>query len=191
MSKKLKELLQRLIKEERQKLQEVEITDPDVEAEIQEYASLADELDRMQARIKELEKRFTELDIKFRQMLDNLAEELGEASDTFIRARNILITIKRKGYNRTNYKYKDAFEWLFTRVSPQMKALVEEALETNKSITYIESKLGVQYESRINENWLSDLFNKVKGFFNNLIMKIKNANQKANSSLDKLEKMLK
>jgi hypothetical protein len=187
---KLEILLKRLISEERQKLRELDISDPELVREIEEYAALSDQLDRLREEIQNLEKRFTELDVKFRDMLDKLSAELGETSDTFLRAKNLLITIKRKGYDRTNLKYKEAFEWLNSRVSPQMKRLVEEALEANKTVTYIKSQLGVQRESRMNENWLTKIYEKFKGFINNLLSKINRSNQSANAALDKLENLI-
>lgn len=171
-------------------LKEADFTGTDLEKEIQEYADLSDEMDRLKAKLEELQNKFTELDKKFRDMLTKLAAELGETSDTFLRAKNILISIKKKGYDRTNYKYKEAFEWLNSRVSPQMKKLVAEALEANKSVTYIESKLGVQRESKLRENWLTELYGKVKNFIVSKIASLRKNNQGANQSLDKLEGLL-
>lgn len=171
-------------------LKEFDATGSDLEKEIQEYADISDEIDRLQAQMKQLESRFEQLDAKFVKMLETLETELGSSKETFIRAKNILITIKRKGYERTDYKYKMAFEWLNERVSPQMKKLVANYLESKKTITWVDSKLGVQREGKINENWLTDLVGKVRGFFIKVIANLRKTNQGANSALDKLEGMI-
>lgn len=137
--------------------------------------------------VKRLEKRVKELDKKFIVMLEALETELGSSKETFIRARNILITIKKRSHTRTNYQYKEAFDWLFTRVSPQMKKLITEAMEANKTITQVKASLAVQYEA---DNWLSNLYSKVKSWFVKNIQNLRLTNKSANSELDKLEQMV-
>lgn len=178
------------VREGRGVLHELDISDPDIQAEIEEYANMAEEIDRLNEQIKRLEKRFKELDAKFVGMLEKLEEELNNSKETFIRAKNILITIKKRGGERTTYKYKEAFEWLYTRVSPQMKKLIDETMEAHKTISQVKSSLAVQREGRITENWLTSLYNKVKSFVVNIIGKLRKTNQSVNQSLDKLEGMI-
>jgi len=172
------------------RLHELDLTGTDLEAEVEEYGRISDEIDRLTAEIKKLEVRFKELDAKFVLMLETLEKELGNSKETFIRAKNILITIKRKGTERTTFKYKEAFDWLYERVSPQMKKLINETMEAHKTVSMVKSSLGVQREGKINESWISDLYNKAKTFFVGIIAKLRNTNKTANSALDKLEQMV-
>lgn len=173
------------------RLHELDLSGTEVEAEFEEYADIIDKIDRLNAEVKKLEVRFKELDAKFVLMLETLEKELGNTKDTFIRAKNILITIKRRGkQDAVKYQYKDAFEWLYERVSPQMKKLIDETMEAHKTVYSIKSSLGVQREGKINESWISDLYNKVKTFFVGIIAKLRNTNKTANSALDKLEQMV-
>ena len=159
----------------------------ELDAEIEEYAKLSDQIDRMKSELAKIETRFKELDEKFRVLLETMSKELDVTSKTYIRAKNILITIKRHGYDRNNVSYKDAFEFIRKKVSPQLRKMMDEVLETSKTVTYIKSQLGVQYEA---SGWLSNLYNKVKNFFVNSIKSLRSSNKQANQSLDQLEQML-
>lgn len=172
------------------RLYELDLTGTDLEAEVEEYGRLSDQIERLTAEIKKLEVRFKELDAKFVLMLETLEKELGNSKETFIRAKNILITIKRKGTERTTFKYKEAFDWLYERVSPQMKKLINETMEAHKTVSMVKSSLSVQSEGKINESWISDLYNKAKTFFVGIIAKLRNTNKTANQALDKLEQMV-
>lgn len=185
----LKSLVRNIVERElriqrRRSLHEVAEID---DAEIEEYARLADQIDKYEAEIAKLKKRFGELDDKFRKMLETLSDELGDNKETFIRYKKILIKIKKRGYERTNYKYKEAFDWLYERVSPQMKKLITETLEAHKSITTIKSSLSVQYEAG---NWFKNMFTKFKNWFSTFITKMRITRSKADSAMDKLETMI-
>ena len=185
----LKSLVRNIVERElriqrRRSLHEVAEID---DAEIEEYARLADQIDKYEAEIAKLKKRFGELDDKFRKMLETLSDELGDNKETFIRYKKILIKIKKRGYERTNYKYKEAFDWLYERVSPQMKKLITETLEAHKSITTIKSSLSVQYEA---DNWFRNMFTKLKNWFGTFITKMRTTRSKADSAMDKLETMI-
>lgn len=176
----------------REQLKKKKLTEnsPELDSEIEEYAKLSDQIDRMKAELEQMEKRFETLDQKFRVLLEGLATELDETSKVYIRTKNILITIKKHGYDRTNKSYKDAYEFIRKKVNPKLQQMMDEVLETSKTISYVKSKLGVQYESKINENWVTNLFNKVKNFFVNGIKKLRSLNQSVNQDLTKLEGML-
>lgn len=188
--KTTKEKVEYVLETVKKVLREMDATGTDLEAEVEEYARISDQIDRLNEEIKKLEVRFKELDAKFILMLETLEKELGNSKQTFIRAKNVLITIKRKGTERTTFKYKEAFEWLYERVSPQMKKLIDETMEAHKTISMVKSSLGVQHDGKINESWISDLYNKVKTFFVGIIAKLRNTNKSANQALDKLEQMV-
>lgn len=189
--KTTKEKVEYVLETVKKVLREMDVTGTDLEAEVEEYARISDQIDKLNAEIKKLEVRFKELDAKFVLMLETLEKELGESKETFIRAKNILITIKRRGkQDAVKYQYKEAFDWLYERVSPQMKKLIRETMEAHKTVYSIKSSLGVQREGKINESWISDLYNKVKTFFVGIIAKLRNTNKSANQALDKLEQMV-
>lgn len=182
---KLENFIREVIKKElnKKKVQlkeEIAVND----AEIEEYAKLVDQIDKMKAELSKLTKRFDELDEKFKKMLDVLESELGESKENFIRYKNILITIKRKGYERTNYKYKEAFDELYKKVNANMKKMIDEVLEANKTITKVSSSLSVQYEAN---NFITNIFNRVKTWFVSFIGKLRNTNKSTKQLLDQLE----
>lgn len=183
---KLENLIREVIRKELNKKKVIK-ENSELDAEIEEYARLSDQIDKMKSELAKLESRFKELDEKFRVLLEALSKELDVTDKTYIRAKNILITIKRKGYDRTNVSYKDAFEFIHKKVSPQLRKMMDEVLKTSKTVTYIKSQLGVQYES---SGWIGKLFTKVKTFFINSIKTLRNLNKSVNTDLNQIEKMI-
>jgi predicted nuclease with TOPRIM domain len=85
-------------------IQEVKVEDPELTAQIKEFAELSDEIDRVSARLKMIEKKYKGLEEVIRPVLD----ELDETKDKALEVENILVTIKRKGYDKfgTGHNYK-------------------------------------------------------------------------------------
>jgi hypothetical protein len=87
------------------------------------------------------------------------------------------------GYDRENFKYKESFEESLTKVNQKTKKILEEILQSTKTISRVVSTIGVQ---KIDENGLGDLWKRlVKGFKLYLSVLKKN-----NSELDGLNKLL-
>jgi len=127
-------------------ISEAEIKDDKLKEQIKEFADLSDEIDKITSQLKKLKNQYDVIEDVLRPVL----EELEETKEKALEIDDILVTIKRKGFDRTSYAYKDAFDWLKERVNPAMKKIVEEALEKTKKTSRITSKLGVQ--RNISEN---------------------------------------
>lgn len=196
---KLEGLIRKVIKEEIKKkvpLKELDIDDPQLESELSEMAALSDEMDRVKAQLKELENRFKPLDDKFRQIL----EAMDETQVNFLRIKNLLVTIKRKGYDRVDYKYKEAYLALRNKVNTKMKKQMDDFLEFGETlsgdkirkVTKVKSSLGVQrIEGKLREeNFLTAGWTKLKNFFNKGLQMFNKRNQEISNDIDKLEKMV-
>jgi len=180
--------LRHIIREERRKLQELDVTDPELIKKAKRMAELANNMKVLLAQLKDYENEYTPLDDEFRQ----LVEAVGTTKDTFIRAGNLLITIERAGYDKSSKSYKTGFEYLYNKVNGVMKDLAEEALKLTEGVSYVKSKISVIVDKETNESRLMEnsMITKIKTWIVSKFKKLFNLNKTANAELDKLEKML-
>lgn len=125
-------------------MNEVNVTDKKTAQLVDEFGVLSDEIDRLQAELKSKNARYSELESNLRVIL----EELKETKEKSIQTKKYLITIKRAGYEKQNYKYKEAFELAMTKVNSAIKAILETVKEETKTTSTVASSVGVQ---KINE----------------------------------------
>ena len=162
-------------------IQEVKVEDPELTAQIKEFAELSDEIDRVSARLKMLEKKYKVLEEVIRPVLD----ELDETKDKALEVENILVTIKRKGYDRTSFAYKEALEWVKKRINPAMRKLVDDSLEATAKTATIASQIGVQ---KIEEQSVLDkIVNTLKGYWSKITQKLSAANNSLSRDIDALK----
>jgi len=159
---------------ERLFLIEKEVTDPDLQKTIREFAQISDQIDRITNELKQLKQEYSILEDILRPIL----ESLQDTKDKALEIDDILITIKKAGYERTSFAYKEAFDWLHERVNPAMRKIVQEALDKTKKTSKIASNIGVQYKKNVNENIYTDVLNKLKTYWNSFLSTIKLNNQK-------------
>jgi len=179
----IKNILRKIIKEELQKINEVDIDHPELEEKAKQYAEIANKMKILEAELKDLEKQYEPLDNEFREILNTV----GTTKDTFIRAGKLLIKIERAGSETPLYKYKESFTWLLERVNGKMKDLVNESMEATVGTRKVLSKISVvKSEGLIRENWITKAFSYLKTKFNKLF----HLNTDINKDLDKLEKMI-
>ena len=146
----------------RKMIREVKVEDPELAAQIKEYAELSDSIDRIKSELKKLEVKYKGLEEVIRPLL----EELEETQDKALEVEDILVTIKRKGYERTSIAYKEALEWVRDRINPAMRKIVDDSLEATKKPTYIASQIGVQkLKEEKNSSKLKMYFNKLAKVF--------------------------
>lgn len=173
----------------KKKLREIDITDPETVKKVEDYARLANEMDRLKAQLKALEKQFTPLDDEFVAMLD----AVDETKERAIRTKNILITIKKKGYEAKSFRYKEGFELYFSKVNKAMKKMGEDCLAATMTMKKVSSSLAVQKmqdENKLNEaGLLSGIWNKLKNFISKFTTKIKQQGQSVDKDLNKLEQL--
>lgn len=162
-------------------IQEVQIEDPELSKQIKEFAELSDEIDVINARLKLLKNKYGILEEIIRPIL----EELDVTKDKALEVENILVTIKRKGYDRTSFAYKEALEWVRVRINPAMRKIVDDSLEATKKTATITSQIGVQ---KIEEQSILDrIANTLKSFFAKVSQKISTANNKLSRDIDVLK----
>jgi len=160
-------------------LTEMRVEDP-IEEQVRKFAELSDQIDRLQVELKRYESEYKSLEGVLRPLL----EQLNETDQKGLEIDGILVTIKRKGYSRETYAYKEAYEWLVERVNPAMKALAQEALDATKKIAQIASSIGVQ---KLEENSvLTRIMDRIKGIIQTSAEKIQIHNEELKDSTNML-----
>ena len=78
------------------------------------------------------------------------------------------------GYNRDNFKYKESFEESLTKVNQQTKKVLEDILQSTKTVSRVVSTIGVQRMDEISiKSMLQKLISPFKKLFSKLKMNIK------------------
>ena len=80
----------------------------DIESKIDEFGVLSDRIDVVKMELSQLSKRYKEIEEEVRPLL----EQLQLQNKKSIQTKKYLVTLKRMGYNRENFKYKDGY-WLY------------------------------------------------------------------------------
>jgi endonuclease III len=81
-----------------------------------------------------------------------------------------MVTLKRMGYNRDNFKYKESFEESLTKVNQQTKKVLEDILLSTKTVSRVVSTIGVQ---RMNEISIKSMLKKLVSPFKKLFNRLK------------------
>ena len=169
----LKELIREVLLTEFQRNKEIE-------SKINEFGELSDEMDRVKNHLEGLKKRYSQLEGELRPML----EHLHQFNQKSVQTERFLVSIKRMGYEKVNYKYKEVFEESLEKVNTNTRRLLENLLESSKTLSKVVSSIGVQ---PLNENLLTKLLDRVKKMFSGLISRIKNTGK----DLDELQRISK
>ena len=74
------------------------------------------------------------------------------------------------GYNRDNFKYKESFEKSLTKVNQQTKKVLEDILQSTKTVSRVVSTIGVQ---RMDEISLKSMLKKLVSPFKKLFSRLK------------------
>lgn len=122
------------------KLIEIRVQDPKVQEQIRRFAELSDDIDKVTANLKALKAEYGSLEGEIQPVLDSL----DDTKESALEVDDILVTIKRKGYERTSVGYKAAFDWLYERVNPAMKKIVDKALSVQTKVVKVSATIGVQ-----------------------------------------------
>ena len=88
------------------------------------------------------------------------------------------------GYNRENFKYKESFEKSLTMVNKQTRRVLEDVLQSTKTVSRVVSTIGVQ---RVDEVSLKSMLKKLVSPFRKLFGRLKTNNK----SIDGLNGILK
>ena len=132
--------------------------DTPIEKKIDEFGILSDRIDMVKSELEEMMNRYKVMEGEIRPVLEELSVENRKS----IQTKKYLITLKRMGYDKESYKYKETFEESLTKVNDKTRRLLEELLQSTKTISRVVSTIGVQ---RIGEGVVGDLWRRfVKSF---------------------------
>ena len=159
-------------------IKEIDVKDPQLQRKVNEFADLSNKIDKLKVELKSLSK-------KYEGIADELIPLLEQASDNSLKTEKFLVFIKRKGYERERYGYKDAFNWLFDRVNPAMKKIVNEALEATKTLSKVAPVIASQKNEGISDVWL-----KIRNFIRRITGSIRRSNRDVQSANTRFESML-
>jgi len=142
----------------------------DIESKIDEFGILSDKIDKVKKELSELSNRYKEIEGELRPTL----EQLHLQNQKSIQTKKYLVTLKRMGYNRDNFKYKESFEESLTKVNKQTKKVLEDILQSTKTVSRVVSTIGVQRMDEISfKSMLQKLVSPFKKLFNRLKMNTK------------------
>lgn len=169
------------------RLIEIEITDPEIEKKIREYARLSDEMDRLKNELKQLENQYKPIDEELRLML----EEIDATRDRALQVKGLLVTVKRSGYEANSIGYKEAFTELYNKVNAAMKKQADEIIERNTKIKKVASSIGVQKtESKLQEGPFSGLISKLKSYLQKGLQFLKGNGQQIDNDIAKMTQLV-
>lgn len=138
----------------------------DIESKIDEFGILSDKIDKVKMELSELSNRYKEIEGELRPTLEQLTIQNKKS----IQTKKYLVTLKRMGYNRDNFKYKESFEESLTKVNKQTKKVLEDILLSTKTVSRVVSTIGVQ---RIDEISLKSMMKKLVSPFKKLFSWLK------------------
>ena len=143
----------------------------DIESKIDEFGILSDKIDKVKMELSELSNRYKEIEGELRPTLEQLTIQNKKS----IQTKKYLVTLKRMGYNRDNFKYKESFEESLTKVNQQTRKILEDILLSTKTVSRVVSTIGVQRMNEISlKSMLKKLVSPFKKLFNKLKMNTKN-----------------
>jgi len=148
----------------------------EIETKIDEFGILSDKIDKVNMELKELSNRYKEIEGELRPTM----EQLHIQNKKSIQTKKYLVTLKRMGYNRDNFKYKESFEKSLTKVNQQTKKVLEDILQSTKTVSRVVSTIGVQ---RMDEVSLKSMLKKLVSPFKKLFSRL-NLNTKRIDNLN-------
>lgn len=154
------------------------VDDESIKQQVDEFGTLSEEISSLTAQLKKIEQRHKELG----ESLLPLLERLEDAEEQVLRAEKYILTILSKSYERTNYKYKEAFELALTKVNSATKAILEEALQTTQTTTKIGGRLKA---IRIHKESISSTVKAISTKLNSAVQSAVTSINRSYRSLDK------
>ena len=151
----------------------------DLESQIDEFGILSDKIDKVKMELMELSNRYKEIEGELRPTLEQLTIQNKKS----IQTKRYLVTLKRMGYNRDNFKYKESFVESLTKVNKQTKKVLEDILLSTKTVSRVVSTIGVQ---RMDEISIKSMLKKLVSPFKKLFSRLKLNNK----SMDDLNGVL-
>ena len=160
-------------------------TESTINTMIDEFGELNDEMDVLKNQLEGLKKRYTEIEDQIRPLL----EELRVHGQKSVQTEKYLVSIKRMGYEKMNFKYKESFEEGLTKVNKQTRKLLEELLQSTKSISNVVSSIGVQKVR--GEGLITDIFRRLKSMILKVVPSVRKVNRELEGFTSLMKRMMK
>lgn len=178
-------ILRQIIKEELSRIVENETMDGDVDAQIEEYMSLTQEIQMLEAKLRAAKSRRSFLG----GLLSPFFSGVSDVKKHLHKTQKFIVEVARKGGTRSSYKYADLFELALTKVNSRTRALLERVREETASMHELEQtyKITPLGES-LNE---SKVLSKLISYAKNAFAKIKRLIFGLHKDLNELEKISK
>ncbi len=164
------------------KLSEYKI-ETSIDKKIDEFGKISDEIDKVKSILDRLTKKYRVIEKELRPVL----EQLHQQNQKSLLTKKYLVTLKRMGYSRDNFKYKESFEKSLTKVNQQTRRVLEDILQSTKTITTVVSSIGVQ---RIDEISLKSMLQKVFSSFKRFVSPLKRNTKNIDGLNSILKKMV-
>ena len=107
------------------KLSEYKI-ETSIDKKIDEFGKISDEIDKVKSILDRLTKKYRVIEKELRPVL----EQLHQQNQKSLLTKKYLVTLKRMGYSRDNFKYKESFEKSLTKVNQQTRRVLEDILQS-------------------------------------------------------------
>ena len=164
------------------KLSEYKI-ETSIDKKIDEFGKISDEIDKVKSILDRLTKKYRVIEKELRPVL----EQLHQQNQKSLLTKKYLVTLKRMGYSRDNFKYKESFEKSLTKVNQQTRRVLEDILQSTKTITTVVSSIGVQ---RIDEISLKSMLQRVFSSFKRFVSPLKRNTKNIDGLNSILKKMV-
>lgn len=181
------ELISELSKLPETVLREMVVTDKAVEAKINEFAELSDEIDRIEMNLKSLQSKFKSLEKELRPVI----EALDDLNESALVTKKYIMTIKKKGYEKDNPKYKEAFNLALTKVNTNIRTILQECLAVNTTSSQVASQLAIQARNEIVEGIFDVIKERILNVINRAISTIKKSMNNIDNGVMILAKLAK
>lgn len=164
--------------------------DPKDEKLIDEFADLTKEIEKVSEQLTLLKNRYKEVD----QQLQPLLTLMESTEERMIKTEKSVLYIKRRGYERTDKKYKEAFTLALTKVNEATKRILNEALDKTKTITNIATSIAARKrqadESIQLENKIQKALAKFKTWVVSQVKRLLSLRKDLFNKLDVLDKLI-
>lgn len=181
-------------------LSEVDVTDPKVEAAIDELSTIEEQLNNAIAQVEALKKQLgiAALEKRQKQIVDeqlwDFLEEMKKDEERVARTKNVLMNLDRVQTQKATYSYEKVLDFAMTQVNQDVKFKILQELKATEKISRVKPSLSF---TRTTENNLNEanVFQKVGDWITktvkSLLGGLKTKGQKIDSDLTKLERILK
>ncbi len=117
-------------------LQELDVEpESDLGQSVVRLSKLNEQIEKLSVEMKKLENEHKQLAGPIYNILEDLTKLNGDVDKSIKVGNQLIVSFKTKPTEVTNYKYKEAFEYLEQKVNGALRKLVNEVKEAHKSVS--------------------------------------------------------